>query len=94
MKSDVLDTFESIKACVAYKNNGTTITEFPFEIGNDLEPVYVEMAGWKTDMTKMQKEEEFPQAFNDYIAFLEKELEIPIRIVSVGPDREQTIIRK
>ncbi len=94
MKSDVLDTFDSIKACIAYKSNGTTITEFPFEISDNLEPVYVEMPGWKSDMTKMQKEDEFPQAFNDYIAFLEKELEIPIRIVSVGPDREQTIIRK
>lgn len=93
MKSDVLDTFDTIKACVAYKSNGATITEFPFEIDDNLEPVYVEMPGWKTDMTKMQKESEFPQAFNDYIAFLEKELEIPIRIVSVGPDREQTIIR-
>lgn len=94
MKSDVLDTFDSIKACVAYKIDGKQVSEFPYEINENLEPVYIEMAGWKTDMTKMQKESEFPQAFNDYISFLEKELEIPIRIVSVGPDREQTIIRK
>ena len=94
MKSDVLDTFETIKACVAYKIDSKEVNEFPFEIDSNLEPVYKEMPGWKTDMTKMQKEEEFPQAFNDYVAFLEKELNIPIRIVSVGPDRDQTIIRK
>ena len=94
MKSDVLDTFSTIKACIAYKMDGAEITEFPFEIGDDLEPVYVEMEGWKTDMTKMRKEEEFPEAFNKYIAFLEKELGIPIKIVSIGPDRDQTIIRK
>lgn len=94
MKSDVLDTFPTIKACVAYKIDGKEVTEFPFEIEDNLEPVYVEMEGWKTDMTKMQKEEEFPKAFNDYIAFLEKELGIPIKIVSLGPDRDQTIIRK
>jgi adenylosuccinate synthase len=55
--------------------------------------MYVELPGWKTDMSKMQKESQFPQAFNDYLDFLEDELEVPIRIVSVGPDREQTILR-
>ncbi len=94
MKSDVLDGFETIKACVAYRINGKEVTEFPYSIENDIEPVYVELPGWKTDMTKVRSEEEFPQAFNDYIAFLEKELEVPIHIVSVGPDREQTIVRK
>lgn len=94
MKSDVLDTFETIKACVAYKVNGETITDFPFEVSDAIEPVYKEMPGWKTDMTKMQKESELPQSFSDYIDFLEKELNIPISIVSLGPDRAQTIIRK
>ena len=94
MKSDVLDTFETIKACVAYRIGDQELTEFPFElIEGEVEPIYVELAGWKTDMTKMQNEDEFPEEFNAYLSFLEEELETPIRIVSVGPDREQTIIR-
>lgn len=93
MKSDVLDTFETIKACVGYKVNGEEIDYFPFDINEGLEPVYVELAGWQTDMTKMRSEDEFPEEFNAYISFLEEELEVPIKIVSVGPDREQTIER-
>jgi adenylosuccinate synthase len=93
MKSDVLDSFDTIKACVAYNMDGKEITEFPFEINDSIEPVYVEMPGWKTDMTKMQSEDEFPEEFNAYLSFLEEELGVPVKIVSVGPDREQTIIR-
>ena len=93
MKSDVLDTFETIKACVAYRVNGVETHELPYSIEN-VEPVYVELPGWQQDMTAVKSEEEFPQAFNDYIAFLERELGVPIAIVSVGPDREQTIERK
>ena len=93
MKSDVLDGFETVKACIAYKVNGEETTEFPFEINGGIEPVYVEMPGWNVDMTKMQSEDEFPEEFNAYISFLEEELEVPIKIVSVGPDREQTIVR-
>ncbi|WP_290068245.1 adenylosuccinate synthase [Muribaculum intestinale] len=95
MKSDVLDGFDEIKACVAYEINGERVEEFPFSIEEDeIKPVYITLPGWKTDMTKMRSEEEFPTAFTDYIAFLEKELGTPIVIVSIGPDREQTIIRK
>lgn len=93
MKSDVLDTFETIKACVAYKIDGVETREFPYDICDGVEPVYVELPGWQQDMTQMIAEEQFPSAFNAYIAFLEKELEVPIHIVSVGPDREQTIVR-
>ena len=93
MKSDVLDGFETVKACVAYKVNGEEITEFPFEINEGIEPIYVELPGWNVDMTKMQSEDEFPEEFNAYLSFLEEELEVPIKIVSVGPDREQTIVR-
>ncbi|WP_290147136.1 adenylosuccinate synthetase, partial [uncultured Duncaniella sp.] len=67
--------------------------QFPFSIEEDIEPVYVTLPGWKTDMTKMQSEEEFPQNFKNYIDFLEKELATPITIVSIGPDRKQTIVR-
>lgn len=93
MKSDVLDTFDTIKACVAYKIGDEEVTEFPYEIDDTIEPVYAELPGWKTDMTKMQSEDEFPEEFNAYLDFLEDELGVPIKIVSVGPDREQTIIR-
>ena len=95
MKSDVLDDFDEIKACVAYEINGERVEEFPFSIKEDeIKPVYVTMPGWKTDMTKFHDESQFPKEFSDYIAFLEKELETPITIVSIGPDREQTIIRQ
>ena len=83
MKSDVLDTFETIKACVAYKVNGEEIDYFPYDITEGVEPVYAELPGWQTDMTKMQSEDEFP----------EEQLGVQIKIVSVGPDRAQTIER-
>ena len=93
MKSDVLDGFETIKACVAYNQRGHIIDFFPYDISQDIEPVYVEMPGWKQDLSKCTTEAEFPQAFKDYIEFLEQQLETPIAIISVGPDREQTIER-
>ena len=93
MKSDVMDTFETIKVCVAYKIDGQEVEQFPYDLNDGAEPVYVELPGWKTNMTKMQSEDEFPEEFNAYINFLEEELEVPIKIVSVGPDRAQTIVR-
>ncbi|MBQ4037948.1 MAG: adenylosuccinate synthase [Bacteroidaceae bacterium] len=92
MKSDVLDTFPTIKACVAYKQNGETITHFPYSFDN-VEPVYTEIPGWQCDLTKITKEEDLPEAFVNYIKFLEKELGVPVKYVSIGPDREQTITR-
>ena len=94
MKSDVLDDFDTIKACVAYEHKGEQIDYFPYNIEEDIKPVYVELPGWKTDMTRMTSESEFPQAFNEYVKFLENQLETPIKIISIGPDREQTIIRE
>ena len=93
MKSDVLDTFETVKACVAYNRGGEFIENFPYDINEGIEPVYVEMPGWKQDLSSITSEEQFPKAFKDYIAFLERQLETPIAIISVGPDREQTIER-
>ena len=89
MKSDVLDSFDTIKACVAYKVNGEETENFPFDISEGVDPVYVELPGWKTDMTKMQSEDEFPEEFNAYISFLEDQLGVPIKFVSIG----QTIER-
>lgn len=96
MKSDVLDTFPVIKACTAYRlADGTVTRNFPFSIKEGaVEPVYTELPGWQTDMTKMTGEDEFPAEFKSYMDFLEKELATPITIVSIGPDRKQTIIRK
>lgn len=94
MKSDVLDDFDTIKACVAYElPDGSTTPDFPYDI-NYVKPVYEELEGWKTDMTRFTSEEEFPKAFSNYIKFIEEQLETPITIVSIGPDRSQTIIRK
>ena len=94
MKSDVLDTFATIKACVAYNINGKITTELPYDLAKDVVPVYKEIKDWQTDLTQCTSEEQLPQAFLDYITFLEKELETPISIISVGPDRAQTITRK
>lgn len=93
MKSDVLDTFDTIKVCTAYQRKGQTFTEMPFDT-EGCTAVYNEIPGWKTDLSKMTAESQFPQAFKDYIAYLEQELHTPITILSVGPDREQTIVRK
>lgn len=93
MKGDVLDEFETIKACVAYKMpNGETET-LPFDLSEVVEPIYVELTGWQCDLTKIQDENEFPEELNAYLDFLEEELQVPVSIVSVGPDRQQTIFR-
>ena len=94
MKGDVLSGFKTLKVCTAYKYKGETITHLPFNIEEDnVSPVYTEFKGWKEDLTKMRNVSEFPKELNEYIEFLEKELNIPIKIVSVGPDRTQTIHR-
>lgn len=94
MKSDVLDSFETIKACVAYRIDGRETKQLPYSLEGNIESVYVELPGWKQPMTDMKSEDTFPQAFKDYIAFIERELGVPIAIVSVGPDRQQTIERR
>ena len=93
MKSDCLDTFETIKVCTSYIVDGQPSDQWPFDTFANIEPVYTEFKGWKTDLTHCRTEEELPQEFRDYIAFMEKFLEVPIKIISVGPDREATIMR-
>ena len=93
MKSDVLDGFDTIKACDAYEVGGKVTRDFPFSIEGDIKPIYTELPGWKSDMTHLTSEDQFPKAFSDYIDFLEQKLGVPITIVSVGPDRQQTILR-
>ncbi|SDR95692.1 adenylosuccinate synthase [Gramella sp. MAR_2010_147] len=94
MKGDVLSGFETLKVCTAYKYKGEEITHLPYNIEpENIEPIYTEVKGWKEDLTKMTDASSLPKEFNDYVDFLEKELETPITVVSVGPDRKQTINR-
>jgi adenylosuccinate synthase len=94
MKSDVLSGFKTLKVCTAYNYKGQTIKHLPYNIEPEyVTPVYIEVKGWKEDLTKMRETDKLPQELMDYIEFLEKELEVPIVLVSVGPDRTQTIHR-
>jgi len=93
MKGDVLDSFDTIKACVAYRIDGEEVEDFPFDLNDGAEPIYVELPGWRTDLSTIKTEDEFPEELNAYLDFLEQELQVPIKIVSVGPDREQTVFR-
>ncbi len=94
MKSDVLSGFENLKVCTAYNYKGETIKHLPYNIEEEnVTPIYSTFKCWKEDLTKMTEASQLPAELNEYIDFLEKELEIPIKIVSVGPDRKQTIHR-
>jgi adenylosuccinate synthase len=94
MKADVLSGFETIKVCTAYHYQGNQISHLPYSIEAPyLTPVYREMPGWKEDLTGMTAADELPKELQAYISFLEEELQVPISIVSVGPDRTQTIHR-
>ncbi len=95
MKADVLSQFESIKVCTAYKIGNDISTSFPYDYeAEGATPVYEELAGWNNDLTAIENEAAFPKALNDYIAFIEAAVKVPVSIVSVGPNRNQTIIRK
>lgn len=94
MKADVLDDFDTIKICVGYETNGEIIEKFPFELNDNVTPVYVELPGWKSDLTKLTHENEFPEELNNYLSFIEEETGLPVTIASVGPNRAQTITRE
>ena len=93
MKADVLDSFEDIYVCTHYIQNGEKIDFFPFELSKNTQPVFKKIKGWNTEITKIEKENNFPIELSNYIKFLEQELQIPISIISVGPKRSETIIR-
>lgn len=94
MKADVLSGFKTIKVCTAYNYKGEVIEHLPYNIEEEnVTPVYTDFKGWNEDLTGITDASKMPKGLNDYISFLEKELSIPITIVSVGPDRTQTIIR-
>lgn len=95
MKSDVMDAFPEIKACTAYRDDGRETTRFPFSIQTGtIEPVYTSLPGWMTPLRGITDPEKLPQAFKDYIKFIEGYLGVPVAIVSVGPDRTETLILK
>lgn len=94
MKADVLDGFDAIKVCTHYNIDGEQVDYLPYDVLSDnIKPVYKEMNGWKTDLTKLSSIDQVPKELNDYIEYLERELNVPITIVSVGPDRTQTLMR-
>ena len=94
MKADVLSGFKSLKVCTAYKYKGEIIHHFPYNVeAENISPIYTDFDGWAEDLTEMNNESTLPKSLNAYIDFLEKELQIPIKVVSVGPDRKQTIFR-
>ena len=94
MKGDVLSGFASLKICTAYNTSDGPVTHLPFDLSDpSIQPIWNEIDGWEEDLTAMTNETEFPVNFKFYIDYLEKELETPIKIVSVGPDRKQTIFR-
>ena len=93
MKGDVLSGIKKIKVCTNYNFNGEKIDYLPFEVNDGLIPIFEELEGWQEDLMSLEKLEDAPKAFHDYIAYLEKELETPITIVSVGPDRKQTFFK-
>ncbi|MCZ8228160.1 adenylosuccinate synthase [Flavobacterium sp.] len=94
MKGDVLSGFDTLKVCTSYQYKGEKITHFPYNIEpENVTPVYQEFKGWAQDLTGMTTYEELPKELKEYIEFIEKEVEVPIKIVSVGPDRKQTILK-
>lgn len=94
MKSDCLDTFDTIKACTSYLVDGKETDRFPYDISDGrVTPVYTEFPGWKTCLADIRKEEDLPQTFMNYVKFVENYLGARISIISLGPDREATIER-
>jgi len=94
MKGDVLSGFKTLKICTSYKYKGEEIKHLPYNIEpENVTPIYTEFKGWKEDLTKMTEASELPSEFMEYVKFLEEELKTPISVISVGPDRKQTIQR-
>ena len=93
MKSDVMNDFETIRVATAYEIGGERTTEFPYEITDGVKPVYTDFEGWKCDLRQCRRYEDFPEAFRRYVEFIERETGVPVKFISVGPDRGETIER-
>ncbi|WP_289065679.1 adenylosuccinate synthase [uncultured Alistipes sp.] len=94
MKSDVMNDFDTIRVATAYDIDGQVSGEFPYSIADSLKPVYTDFEGWKCDLRGCKSYGEFPAAFRRYVEFIERETGVPVRIISVGPDRGETIVRE
>jgi adenylosuccinate synthase len=92
-KPDVLSDFDTIKVCTSYKIDGKITEQLPYDVNLPIEPIYKEFNGWKKEISKATTLPELPRELIDYIKFVEGELKVPFTIISVGPDRKQTIIR-
>lgn len=93
MKADVMNGFDTIRAAEAYEIGGRRVTEFPYDIADDVKPVYRDFEGWRCDLRQVRRYEDFPAAFRNYVEYIERETGVPVAIISVGPDRDETIIR-
>ena len=94
MKADVLSGFKHIKVCVGYNYMGRKIEYLPYDLDQKhITPIYVTLKGWDENISDIRSIKQLPKSFKDYILFLETKLEKPISIISVGPDRSQTIFR-
>ena len=93
MKADVMNDFDTIKVAEAYEIDGRRVTEFPYDIQDDVKPVYRAFKGWKTDLKQVRRYEAFPAEFKTYVEYIERETGVPVAIISVGPDRDETIVR-
>jgi len=94
MKADILSIFDKIKICTHYEIEGEKVTEFPYDVNDlDVKPIYIEMNGWKKDLTALSQYNDAPIELKNYVEYLEKELNVPITLVSVGPDRKQTLLK-
>ena len=93
MKSDILNSLDTIKVAVAYKRDGQVLDSYPYDGGVDVEPVYEEIKGWKSDICNIRDYEKLPSEFKDYVSYIEKHTGCPVTIISVGPDRDAIIIR-
>lgn len=93
MKSDVMNDFDTIRVATAYEIDGQHTDRFPYEINERMKPIYQDFKGWKCDLGKIRRYEEFPAAFKTYVEFIETQTGVPVKIISVGPDRSETIVR-
>ena len=93
MKSDIMNDFDTIKVATAYRVTGELVEHFPYEVNDSVEPVYTEFKGWKCDICKVRHYDDFPVEFKQYVEFIEQQTGVPVKIISVGPDRDETIVR-
>jgi adenylosuccinate synthase len=93
MKADVMDNFDTIKVCVAYKVNGVATDRYPYDIDAPIEPIYKELRGWRKPTSSCRTEKDLPQELLDYVKFIEYQTGVPVKFISVGPDRSETVLR-